>query len=213
MRGCTNCINTVGSFALSKKKNNDYRTPSSSSQTRIRNRCILRVVHWKPECFLCCCCVLVLSYFFLNPTSSRSREVVVFYMSGHWRPCLSSIGLITLALGHALACAGRTLVYGGGSNGIMGVVSGAALSNGGKVVGVLPRAMVATDGEIKKVDSAKAFLDDVGREEVLCLSFLLCRIAWLKLWLFIRWKLYVIFFDQRNQYSLRKYIPSLSRFS
>jgi len=49
----------------------------------------------------------------------------------------------------------------------MGVVSGAALSNGGKVVGVLPRAMVATGGEIKKVDSAKIFLDDVGREEVL----------------------------------------------
>ena len=82
-----------------------------------------------------------------------------------------SIGLLTPALGRALACTGRTLVYGGGSNGIMGIVSGEALLNGGKVVGVLPRAMVAGGGEGKKADSPKVCLNEVGREKVLSFAF------------------------------------------
>jgi hypothetical protein len=49
----------------------------------------------------------------------------------------------------------------------MGVVSGAVLINGGKVIGVLPRAMVVAGGEGEKVDSAKVYLNEVGREEVL----------------------------------------------
>lgn len=51
----------------------------------------------------------------------------------------------------------------------MGVVSGAVLINGGKVIGVLPRAMVAAGGEGEKVDRAKVYLNEVGREEVLYL--------------------------------------------
>ena len=58
-------------------------------------------------------------------------------------------------------------MYGGGSSGIMGVVSGEVLLNGGKVVGVLPRDMVAGGGEGKEADSSKlVFLNEVGREKV-----------------------------------------------
>jgi predicted Rossmann-fold nucleotide-binding protein len=63
-------------------------------------------------------------------------------------------------------------VYGGGSSGIMGVVSGEVLLNGGKVVGVLPRDMVAS-GEGKEADNSKlVFLNEVGREKVLLFSSL-----------------------------------------
>ena len=49
----------------------------------------------------------------------------------------------------------------------MGVVSGEVLLNGGKVVGILPRNMVAGSGETKKAGNPKLFLDEVGREKVL----------------------------------------------
>jgi uncharacterized protein (TIGR00730 family) len=44
-------------------------------------------------------------------------------------------------LGHALAAAGWTLVYGGGAQGSMGAVADGALAGGGEVVGILPRFM------------------------------------------------------------------------
>ena len=71
-----------------------------------------------------------------------------------------------LALGSALAAANRTLVYGGGSKGIMGVVSGSVLEHGGKVIGVIPRAMVAAGGEKDKVEEndATVQLNEIGRE-------------------------------------------------
>ncbi len=45
------------------------------------------------------------------------------------------------ALGGALAAAGATLVYGGGSLGSMGAVANGALAGGGEVIGILPRFM------------------------------------------------------------------------
>jgi len=44
-------------------------------------------------------------------------------------------------LGHILGTRGITLVYGGASVGLMGVVADAALSAGGRVVGVIPVAL------------------------------------------------------------------------
>ena len=41
-------------------------------------------------------------------------------------------------LGHRLALGGHTLLYGGSNLGLMGVVSSAALQEGGRVVGVIP---------------------------------------------------------------------------
>lgn len=43
--------------------------------------------------------------------------------------------------GHELARAGKTVIYGGGSTGLMGALADGALAAGGRVEGVLPRFM------------------------------------------------------------------------
>ena len=45
------------------------------------------------------------------------------------------------AFGAAIARSGRTLIYGGGDVGLMGLLASAALDAGGKVIGVIPRAL------------------------------------------------------------------------
>jgi predicted Rossmann-fold nucleotide-binding protein len=77
-----------------------------------------------------------------------------------------------VAVGSALGKANRPLVYGGGSRGIMGIVSGAVLKAGGQVTGVVPYAMVAAGGEGetdgKTTSSASTvILNESGREKVI----------------------------------------------
>ena len=48
-------------------------------------------------------------------------------------------------LGHALAKAAISLVYGGGRVGLMGIMADAALAAGGRVVGVIPRHLVQAE--------------------------------------------------------------------
>jgi uncharacterized protein (TIGR00730 family) len=48
-------------------------------------------------------------------------------------------------LGRTLAARGLTLVYGGGRVGLMGVVAGAALAAGGRVIGVIPQALATLE--------------------------------------------------------------------
>src|SRR4051812_1259694 len=57
---------------------------------------------------------------------------------------------IAKALGHAIATSDRILVYGGAKVGLMGALADAALAAGGKVIGVLPRALV--DKEVAHED-------------------------------------------------------------
>jgi uncharacterized protein (TIGR00730 family) len=45
------------------------------------------------------------------------------------------------ALGETLAIAGHSIVYGGGSQGLMGSLADGALARGGEVIGILPRFM------------------------------------------------------------------------
>ncbi|KAI0648321.1 hypothetical protein C8Q79DRAFT_999701 [Trametes meyenii] len=74
------------------------------------------------------------------------------------------------SLGRAIAEAKRPLVYGGGSAGVMGAVSGAALEAGGDVVGVTPYAMVAAGGEVdqtKSIHKPHIQLQEKGREKVI----------------------------------------------
>lgn len=52
---------------------------------------------------------------------------------------------VASAFGAACAARGLTIVYGGGGVGLMGVLADAALAAGGKVVGVIPRAMIAQE--------------------------------------------------------------------
>ena len=49
------------------------------------------------------------------------------------------------ALGRTLAQAGCTLIYGGSHAGLMGAVADAALAAGGKVIGVIPDALVSRE--------------------------------------------------------------------
>ncbi|HWY24204.1 MAG TPA: TIGR00730 family Rossman fold protein [Nevskia sp.] len=49
-----------------------------------------------------------------------------------------AFGRAATALGHQLAEAGCTLVYGGSNAGLMGMVADAALAAGGRVIGVIP---------------------------------------------------------------------------
>lgn len=66
-----------------------------------------------------------------------------------------------------MAATNRPLVYGGGSKGIMGVVSGAVLEGGERVIGVVPFAMVAAGGEEEKTKSnIMVHLNEAGREKV-----------------------------------------------
>jgi uncharacterized protein (TIGR00730 family) len=48
-------------------------------------------------------------------------------------------------LGRTLAGRGRTLVYGGGRVGLMGIAADAALAAGGKVIGVIPEALATRE--------------------------------------------------------------------
>lgn len=65
--------------------------------------------------------------------------------------CGSSIGikptyqLAAQAMGKALAQRGIELVYGGGNVGLMGEVADAAIATGGRVIGVIPEALVAKE--------------------------------------------------------------------
>jgi uncharacterized protein (TIGR00730 family) len=52
---------------------------------------------------------------------------------------------VATAFGKACAARGLTVVYGGGGVGLMGTVADAALAAGGRVIGVIPRAMIAEE--------------------------------------------------------------------
>lgn len=89
--------------------------------------------------------------------------------------CASSVGKqaayvhAARSLGAAIAASGRPLVYGGGSQGIMGEVSQAVLKAGGDVIGVVPQAMVPSGGEVditKGLRGPTVALKEVGREKV-----------------------------------------------
>jgi len=59
------------------------------------------------------------------------------------------------ALGNSMANAGVDLVYGGGTNGLMGAVADAVMSGGGKVTGIIPEFLMnkeATSHALAQLD-------------------------------------------------------------
>ncbi|KAG2115524.1 hypothetical protein DEU56DRAFT_748519 [Suillus clintonianus] len=92
--------------------------------------------------------------------------------------CAASLGkqnafqVAALSLGHALAEANRPLVYGGGNVGIMGIVSGAVINEGGQVTGIVPYAIHASGGEkdkgngVAKTESVAEALDEDRRGQI-----------------------------------------------
>jgi len=55
-------------------------------------------------------------------------------------------------VGHWLASEGAQLVYGGGNNGLMGVIAQSVQEKGGRVVGVIPESMVIREWARKECD-------------------------------------------------------------
>lgn len=51
-------------------------------------------------------------------------------------------------LGQAIADAGHRLVYGGSSQGLMGILANAALARGGLVTGIIPRNLIPKEALI-----------------------------------------------------------------
>lgn len=84
------------------------------------------------------------------------RSVCVFAGSSHGVD--AAYGAAAADLGRVLAAAGIRIVYGGAKVGLMGVMADAALSAGGEVIGVIPKALV--DREI--AHAALTTLHSVG---------------------------------------------------
>lgn len=71
-----------------------------------------------------------------NENRNNTMHIAVF--CGSSLPRNKEIVEAAAALGRRIAQEGHTLVYGGSNLGLMGVVSGAALEEGGRVIGVIP---------------------------------------------------------------------------
>jgi uncharacterized protein (TIGR00730 family) len=75
----------------------------------------------------------------MNSVGTAGRRVLVFCASsGSCDPIFHDAAA---ALGRSIARSGHTLVYGGGSVGSMGALADAALAEGGRVLGIIPRFM------------------------------------------------------------------------
>ncbi len=55
-------------------------------------------------------------------------------------------------LGHAIADAGYRLVYGGSSQGLMGILANAAMASGGLVTGIIPRHLIPQEKPFATLD-------------------------------------------------------------
>src|SRR3984893_1879955 len=56
-----------------------------------------------------------------------------------------------IALGKILADNGVSLVYGGGSNGLMGAIAKTTLDHGGNVIGIIPEFLIARENAMARV--------------------------------------------------------------
>lgn len=75
----------------------------------------------------------------MSEAVNGGRRVLVFCASS--RTCDPAFHAAAASLGRAIARNGDTLVYGGGAIGSMGALADAALAEGGRVVGIIPRFM------------------------------------------------------------------------
>ncbi|MBY0400718.1 TIGR00730 family Rossman fold protein [Myxococcota bacterium] len=75
----------------------------------------------------------------MSDAVNRGRHVLVFCASSG--SCAPAFHDAAAALGRAVARNGDTVVYGGGAVGSMGALADAALAEGGRVIGIIPRFM------------------------------------------------------------------------
>lgn len=74
---------------------------------------------------------------------SKFRNICVYCGSSGRAPDVYKEAAV--AMGKILGEGGYTLVYGGGSVGLMGLVANSTLSNGGKAIGIIPRHIEARE--------------------------------------------------------------------
>ncbi|KAG6906551.1 hypothetical protein DXG01_013237 [Tephrocybe rancida] len=79
--------------------------------------------------------------------------------------CTRLIEALCAAVGRALAAQNRPLIYGGGMQGLMGVVATTVLRGGGEATGVIPYAMHVAGGERDKSGGPQAPPAGVGAPE------------------------------------------------
>ncbi|MFK8005758.1 MAG: TIGR00730 family Rossman fold protein [Saprospiraceae bacterium] len=73
----------------------------------------------------------------------------------------------TKRIGQLLAKENITIIYGGGSSGLMGTLADSALENDGKVIGVIPRFMKAVEWDHKGVSLLIETEDMAERKKIL----------------------------------------------
>lgn len=79
-----------------------------------------------------------------------NKKICVYCSASH---DLASVYIeAAVSLGRTLAGRGDTLVYGGGSFGLMGEVSRAAYEGGGRVIGVIPKMLLSVEFASKHAD-------------------------------------------------------------
>jgi uncharacterized protein (TIGR00730 family) len=59
---------------------------------------------------------------------------------------------VTTILGHAIAESGHRLIYGGSSQGLMGLLANAALARGGLVTGIIPQNLIPQEKPLSTLD-------------------------------------------------------------
>lgn len=103
-----------------------------------------------------------------DKTPSRFRRVCVFCGSSPGKK--AAYRLAAIQLGHQLVERGVDLVYGGGSVGLMGLISRAVHNGGGHVLGVVPKAVLPrevigeTPGEVKAVSGMHQRKAEMARQ-------------------------------------------------
>src|SRR5579883_2136456 len=75
----------------------------------------------------------------MSVNGNSIRQVCVYCASS--RECEEAYFAAAETLGRELARKGITIIYGGGAGGLMGRLADAALSQGGRIIGILPRFM------------------------------------------------------------------------
>lgn len=94
-----------------------------------------------------------------NPIMEAKRAIAVFSGSSFGRSHAYKDAAATL--GREMARRGITLIYGGGYCGLMGACAEAVHDNGGKVIGVLPKAMDVESVRKKRVETELLIVPDM----------------------------------------------------
>lgn len=103
-----------------------------------------------------------------NKAPPRFRRVCVFCGSSPGKK--AAYQLAAVQLGHQLVERGIDLVYGGGSVGLMGLISRAVHNGGGHVLGVVPKAVLPREvigetlGEVKAVSGMHQRKAEMARQ-------------------------------------------------